>query len=164
MATVFVTAGAAHARFLAAELFVAAGRLAILPEPCPPEIRALFAQRLGARTSSGGLLELSPGEPAVVLLAAAETEIAPLLAIAERRPLVVLVDDTWEDLERPSRSPFWSLAGRHPNLIPIKLDGAVKGPAKPAPALGEHGREILESLGYARERIEALVRDGVVRT
>jgi crotonobetainyl-CoA:carnitine CoA-transferase CaiB-like acyl-CoA transferase len=47
---------------------------------------------------------------------------------------------------------------------PIQLDGAVKGPAKAAPALGEHGREILESLGYARERIEKLVSDGVVRT
>ena len=46
---------------------------------------------------------------------------------------------------------------------PIQLDGAAKAPAGRAPALGEHGREILESLGYAAERIDALIRDGVVR-
>ena len=46
---------------------------------------------------------------------------------------------------------------------PIHLDGAEKRPATRAPEVGEHGREILESLGYARERIDALVRDGVLR-
>jgi len=46
---------------------------------------------------------------------------------------------------------------------PIQLDGAPKGPARRAPALGENGREILQSLGYGPDRIETLVRDGVVR-
>ena len=47
-----------------------------------------------------------------------------LTAQAERRPLVVIVDDTWEGLGTPSASLFWSLAGRHPHLIPLKVDGA----------------------------------------
>jgi formyl-CoA transferase len=46
---------------------------------------------------------------------------------------------------------------------PIQLDGADKGPARRAPALGENGREILQSLGYTEERIDGLVRDGVLR-
>src|SRR4029077_8786784 len=43
---------------------------------------------------------------------------------AERRPLVVIVDDTWAGLGTPSASLFWGLTGHHPNLIPIKIDGA----------------------------------------
>jgi len=46
---------------------------------------------------------------------------------------------------------------------PIHLDGVAKRPAQRAPDLGEHGREILASLGYPAERIDALVREGVVR-
>jgi len=46
---------------------------------------------------------------------------------------------------------------------PIQLDGAAKGPARRAPALGEDGRAILESLGYDSARIDSLVRDGVLR-
>jgi aspartate/methionine/tyrosine aminotransferase len=77
------------------------------------------------------------GEPAVVLLEfpREETSYMPvtreraalcssLTAAAERRPLVVLVDDTWEGLGTPSVSLFWTLLDRHPNLIPIKIDGA----------------------------------------
>jgi aspartate/methionine/tyrosine aminotransferase len=47
-----------------------------------------------------------------------------LLDEAERRPLVVIVDDTWAGLGTPSASLFWGLTGRHPNLIPLKVDGA----------------------------------------
>jgi crotonobetainyl-CoA:carnitine CoA-transferase CaiB-like acyl-CoA transferase len=46
---------------------------------------------------------------------------------------------------------------------PLHLDGAPKRPATRAPTLGEHGREILTGLGYSGERIDELVRDGVVR-
>ena len=119
-----VTVGPAHARCLAAELFVAEGRSVVLPQPCQPEIRDLFTQRLGSCPFAGRLPELPIGEPAVVLLAAIGAEIDMLVETAEHRPLIVIVDDTWEDLERPSQSPFWSLAGRHPNLVPIKIDGA----------------------------------------
>ncbi len=46
---------------------------------------------------------------------------------------------------------------------PIHLDGIAKRPATRAPEIGEHGREILADLGYTQQRIEALVRDGVLR-
>ncbi|MGH2897035.1 MAG: CoA transferase, partial [Solirubrobacteraceae bacterium] len=46
---------------------------------------------------------------------------------------------------------------------PFHLDGAAKRPATRAPELGENGRELLKALGYTGERIDALVRDGVLR-
>jgi formyl-CoA transferase len=47
---------------------------------------------------------------------------------------------------------------------PIHLDGAAKRPATRPPELGEHGRDLLKALGYTTERIDGLVRDGVLRT
>ncbi len=53
-----------------------------------------------------------------------------LLEEAGRRPLVVVCDDAYAGLvyepEIPRESLFWDLAGSHPNLIPIKIDGATK--------------------------------------
>jgi crotonobetainyl-CoA:carnitine CoA-transferase CaiB-like acyl-CoA transferase len=46
---------------------------------------------------------------------------------------------------------------------PIQLDRHPKRPAGPAPAPGEHGRELLASLGYTAERIDGLVRAGVLK-
>lgn len=147
-----VTVGTAQARSLAAGMFAGPGRTVILPSPCREGDRELFAVRLGARPSlcpctEGGhfdpaaiprlLADLPEGEPAVVLLdfPREATGYAPvtreraalctaLAAAAEHRPLVVIVDDTWEGLGTPSSSLFWGLAGRHPNLVPIKVDGA----------------------------------------
>jgi aspartate/methionine/tyrosine aminotransferase len=55
---------------------------------------------------------------------------AALLAEAERRPLVVLCDDAYAGLvyesDAPPRSMFWDLAGRHPRLVPVKIDGGTK--------------------------------------
>ncbi|HET9211650.1 MAG TPA: aminotransferase class I/II-fold pyridoxal phosphate-dependent enzyme [Thermoanaerobaculia bacterium] len=147
-----VTVGTAQARMLAAELFAGTGRRVILPHPGREGDRELFAERLKAdpvpcACTEGGhfdpaaisrhLADLPEGEPAVVLLqfpreATGYTPVSrerealcsALTAQAERRPLVVIVDDTWEGLGTPSASLFWSLAGRHPNLIPLKVDGA----------------------------------------
>lgn len=53
-----------------------------------------------------------------------------LVAAAERRPLVVLCDDAYAGLVYeegiPRASMFWQLAGRHPDLAPVKIDGATK--------------------------------------
>jgi aspartate/methionine/tyrosine aminotransferase len=147
-----VTVGTAQARLLAAELFAGKGRKVVLPHPCREGDQELFARRLGAEPcpcacTEGGhfdpaaisrhLADLREGEPAVVLLefpreATGYTPVSreraalssALTAQAERRPLVVIVDDTWEGLGTPSVSLFWGLAGRHPNLIPVKVDGA----------------------------------------
>lgn len=57
--------------------------------------------------------------------------IGSLLSAATRRPLVVLCDDAYAGLvfddAVPRESLFWDLAAaRHPNLAPIKIDGATK--------------------------------------
>ncbi|MEM1205446.1 MAG: aminotransferase class I/II-fold pyridoxal phosphate-dependent enzyme, partial [Acidobacteriota bacterium] len=53
-----------------------------------------------------------------------------LVAEAERRPLAVICDDAYGGLayaeDAPNSSIFWDLAGLHPNLVPIKIDGATK--------------------------------------
>jgi hypothetical protein len=121
-----VTIGTAQARCLAADLFAMEGRAVVLPDPCREGDHDLFAMRLGARVLKADpslLAGLPEGEPAVVV-SGDLTEATSLLEIAEHRPLVVIVDDTREDSRTPSNSLFWSLTGRHPNLIPLKVDGA----------------------------------------
>lgn len=53
-----------------------------------------------------------------------------LIQAAEKRPLVVLCDDAYCGLVYeagvPRTSIFWDLVGAHPNLVPIKVDGATK--------------------------------------
>ncbi len=92
---------------------------------------------------AAALAALPAGEPAVVALnlpsnpsgyslTAAERQAAIdlLVAAAERRPLVVICDDAYAGLVYEAtispRSLFWDLAGRHPQLLPIKVDGVTK--------------------------------------
>jgi aspartate/methionine/tyrosine aminotransferase len=89
------------------------------------------------------LAALPAGEPAIALVnlpsnpggyapPAAERRqlLGSLLAEANRRPLAVVCDDAYAGLvydpEVPRRSLFWDLAGVHPNLAAIKVDGATK--------------------------------------
>ena len=46
---------------------------------------------------------------------------------------------------------------------PIRFPGADDGPKGPSPQMGEHSREILESIGYDGVKIETLLKDEVVR-
>lgn len=46
---------------------------------------------------------------------------------------------------------------------PVFMDGEAKRAPTPAPAVGEHGREILAELGYGAAEIERLIAAGVVR-
>lgn len=92
---------------------------------------------------SRALAELPAGEPAVALVnlpsnpggyapTAGERRelLASLVAAAGRRPLVVVCDDAYAGLvyepQVPRQSLFWELAGAHPNLVPVKVDGATK--------------------------------------
>lgn len=83
--------------------------------------------------------------------------------------IIARIDDLPDDPQLNANGIFRPVVGPgvRPDLrtvdSPIHLDGAEKRPATRAPELGEHGRELLESLGYSRERIDALVRDGVLR-
>ena len=47
---------------------------------------------------------------------------------------------------------------------PIHLHGAVKRPARVAPEIGEHTREVLGELGYPAARIDALLASGAAAT
>lgn len=113
-----VTAGPAQALALAAEMFVTEGREVVLPQPAGEADRELFAMRLG-----GPLVPaLSAGsEPAVVVLRQSEVP-SEALAAARQRPVIAIVDDT--GAADPTVSVFWQLIGAHPNLVPVKVDGA----------------------------------------
>jgi aspartate/methionine/tyrosine aminotransferase len=160
-----VTVGPAQALALAAELFVVEGRAVALREPVRDEERELLETRLGGRLLAAPMARsgrfdptaltrrldgLPDGDPAVVLLrfpprsggfiphSRERTSLRQALAqAADRRPLVVLVDDTWEVMET-ERSPslFWRLLASHPNLIPVKIDGADGAAGFPGGRIG----------------------------
>ena len=45
---------------------------------------------------------------------------------------------------------------------PARFDKTPTSVSRPAPRLGEHGREILQALGYDNEAIESLINAGTV--
>lgn len=153
------TGGGLQALSLAAQLFADSERDVLLPDPAPEGYPELLGLRTGARLAPvpglstaafdpaplrARLDALPEGSPVVVALRlpegpgdpllppASRAELAQVLAAAaERRPVVVLVDDLWETFppvagspDIPSDSLFWDLSGRHPALLPIKIDGA----------------------------------------
>jgi crotonobetainyl-CoA:carnitine CoA-transferase CaiB-like acyl-CoA transferase len=83
--------------------------------------------------------------------------------------IIARIDDLPNDPQLNANGVFRPIVGPgvRPGLrtidSPIHLDGAPKRDATRAPELGEHGREILSKLGYTKERIDALVRDGIMR-
>jgi aspartate/methionine/tyrosine aminotransferase len=153
-----VTAGLSHGLSLVADLFGGEGRAVAVSQPFWGNYRQAFATRTGARMLTApayvdgrynpraiadALAGLPDGEPAVALLnipsnpggysptPVERREIrASLLAVAERRPLVVVCDDAYAGLvfepDVPRESMFWELAGAHPRLVPVKVDGATK--------------------------------------
>jgi crotonobetainyl-CoA:carnitine CoA-transferase CaiB-like acyl-CoA transferase len=46
--------------------------------------------------------------------------------------------------------------------LPIKLSQNPGSVNTPPPALGEHSRQVLAGLGLSQERIDALVKSGVI--
>src|SRR5215203_42017 len=99
--------------------------------------------RYNPRCIVDALAGLPAGEPAVALLnvpsnpggytpdaAERRATVESLLEEAGRRPLVVVCDDAYAGLvyeaEIPRESFFWELAGAHPNLVAVKIDGATK--------------------------------------
>ena len=99
--------------------------------------------RYNPRAIADALAGLPEGEPAVGMLNVPSNPgsytpdreerratVASLLAEADRRPLVIVCDDAYAGLvfepEIPRESLFWDLAGAHPNLLAVKVDGATK--------------------------------------
>jgi alpha-methylacyl-CoA racemase len=60
------------------------------------------------------------------------------------------------ELEQPGAGPVRQLG------VPVKLSRTPGAPAGPGPALGEHTDEVLASLGYESEQVEALKQAGAV--
>jgi len=104
---------------------------------------AYVAGRYNVHAVAEALEELPDGEPAVTLLNLPSNPggysltvderaqvLASLRGVAERRPLVVICDDAYAGLvfepAVPRWSLFWELVGLHPNLVPVKVDGATK--------------------------------------
>ena len=54
-------------------------------------------------------------------------------------------------------------AGRH-RLIPppVRFSATPAGVRRPAPLVGEHGREVLGEVGYGDDELDGLVRDGIL--
>jgi aspartate/methionine/tyrosine aminotransferase len=99
--------------------------------------------RYNPRAINDAMKGLPAGEPAVALLnipsnpggytpegEERRSTVEGLLEEAGRRPLVVVCDDAYAGLVYepavPRESLFWDLAGAHPNLVPVKVDGATK--------------------------------------
>jgi aspartate/methionine/tyrosine aminotransferase len=153
-----VTVGLTHGLSLVADLFAGPDGPVAVAAPFWGNYRQVFGLRRGARIVSGpayrdgrfnpraiveALAGETPDRPAVAILnfpsnpggySPTDGErrelVAGLLEEAERRPLVVVLDDAYAGLVYeegvPAGSLFWELAGRHPNLAPIKVDGATK--------------------------------------
>jgi aspartate/methionine/tyrosine aminotransferase len=153
-----VTAGLTHSLSILADLFGGEGRAVAIPRPFWGNYRQTFTVRTGAevraapgyrdgRYNTGAIAEalegLPDGEPAVAILnlpsnpggysltVAERREVREsLLAVAERRALVVICDDAYAGLvfepDIPRESLFWELIGVHPNLVPVKVDGGTK--------------------------------------
>jgi formyl-CoA transferase len=60
------------------------------------------------------------------------------------------------EIEQPPHGRFRTVAS------PINLVGVDKVTPRPAPALGQHSREVLAEIGYGEEEIDALISGGMV--
>ena len=80
---------------------------------------------------------------------------APILDLAEAldNPFVA---------ERGDIQPLEHRSGQHVRLVKSPVRAGGDGHDRPAPGLGEHTDAILADLGYSRDRIDTLRRDGVV--
>ena len=82
---------------------------------------------------------------------------APAQRVQELRAELDPADEVLHRDPRPKRESWWT-AGRHARFSRTERTGTLV-----APALGEHTREVLLEAGFAPERVEQLLRDGVAR-
>lgn len=104
---------------------------------------AYVGGRFHPQAISSALTGVRPGEPAIAILNVPSNPggysptpgerdelVDSLLRVADSRPLLVVCDDAYAGLVYEegisARSLFWELGGRHPNLVPVKVDGATK--------------------------------------
>lgn len=90
----------------------------------------------------------------LTLLEAADVPASPINSVSE-----ALADPQVRHRAMVQEAPEGS--GRRFVGLPIHVDGATPAPQRPAPQLGEQGDGVLAALGYDRETIAAMRRDGV---
>lgn len=151
-----VSAGICHAISMAADLFFHPGDTLILPDLYWDNYEQIFGIRLegdfvrfpfydGKGFNVAGLkaaLHAQPGRAHVLLnfpsnpsgYSPTPTELEAIATVlteaAAERSVVVYCDDAYHGLvfeeTASSKSLFFSLLGKHPNLIPLKCDGVTK--------------------------------------
>ncbi len=152
-----VTVGLTHGLSIIADLFISPETVVVLPAPFWGNYKQIFGLRRGAavvgfpaydgdRFRAEGyaeaLDELPRGAAMVVLnfpsnpggYSPSEAERAQivegLVAAAQKRRVLVLVDDAYHglvyDAEIPRRSIFWDLLGKSEQLVPVKVCGTTK--------------------------------------
>lgn len=98
---------------------------------CTAIEEALAGAGLAAGEPALALLNL-PSNPGGYSLTGPERAAvrASLMRVADERPLLVLCDDAYAGLvyepDVPAESMYWQLVGCHPQLFPVKVDGATK--------------------------------------
>jgi crotonobetainyl-CoA:carnitine CoA-transferase CaiB-like acyl-CoA transferase len=111
-------------------------------------IYAELAAILATRTTSEWL----------ALLRAADVPCAPAHTLASLRADEHLAATGFFEAEaHPSEGPLTRLAA------PVRFGAHGRIERRPAPRLGEHGREVLAEAGFGAEEIEALVAEGALR-
>jgi formyl-CoA transferase len=111
--------------------------------------------------------------PALVGILDAVFRAAPLAAWRERLDrhkvtfgVITRSDEAPADAQMQANGLFREIegsAGRRVVDSPVWITGVEKAPARRAPEIGEHGRDVLRELGYSDARITELVGSGVVR-
>jgi crotonobetainyl-CoA:carnitine CoA-transferase CaiB-like acyl-CoA transferase len=111
-------------------------------------LRALVEAKLRRRTS----------EEWIDILAAADIPCGPILGLDE-----VFADPQVETLELTRRVEHEVAGGIDVLRHPVTFSETPMGVRRPPPLAGRHTREVLGEIGFASERIDALIADGAVR-
>ncbi|MEM9249679.1 MAG: CoA transferase [Pseudomonadota bacterium] len=114
-----------------------------------PDLVALLEDHFRERTTEEWLSRMqAAGLPA-----------GPVLSITDmHRDPQALARNMIVQTEHPVAGPVRAIGA------PVKFGAAQDGPMRPAPTLGQHGRQILAEHGYAAERIDTLQASGALIT
>ncbi|KPQ20956.1 MAG: Crotonobetainyl-CoA:carnitine CoA-transferase CaiB [Rhodobacteraceae bacterium HLUCCA24] len=110
-------------------------------------LESVLSDRTVTRTSSDWLERMeAAGLPA-----------GPVLDILEmHRDPHARAREMFVETDHPVAGPTQAIG------LPVKFSETPGGIVRPAPLLGQHGREVLEEAGYAPDQIDALARSGAV--
>ncbi len=104
--------------------------------------------------------ELVPSRTTAEWLEVLDEAQIPAMAVTDPEDLLddphLKATGFFEVVEHPSEGAIHSMA------FPVRMSAASGGAGRPAPRLGEHGREVLGEAGYRGAEIDALVCEGAL--